>query len=91
MDSVLGYNVSQFVSAKLKSFSAEKNLDELHQRLLAIFGESGSMLIELRIVNILHSKLGGCFEIDHHIGAKFLERNCRLARNAYQDSLRNSS
>ncbi len=83
LGSVLGDIAMQAVSRKLKLLELKHPL-ELHAKLFSIFGKSGTLMIELRILNFLCLKLDGNFDIDRRNNDELLERNWKLARRALE-------
>ena len=84
---ILGKSATRTVAYKVRLFDGIVDPAKLHEDLFSMFGVSGTMLIELRILNSLQSKLEGIFNMDRHAsGSTFLERNYKLAWQAFRDS-----
>jgi hypothetical protein len=86
LKSMMGEGASRAIMSNLKLLDALEDPAELHRRLLSALGRRGTLLIELRIINLLCIKLNGAFDIDRCNSRAFLERNWKLARKAGKSS-----
>lgn len=83
---ILGEGTTQALIDNLKLREVTGDPAELHRRLFNTLGRGGSLLIEVRIINLLCSKLNNSFNIERCNERSFLETNWKLAKRAFDDT-----
>lgn len=87
LESIVGKSGCRAMVYHLRIRECAGDPNELHQRIVSMFGSKGGLMIEIRITNVLCSKLNASFQIDRCTQDFFLQRNWRLASRAFYASI----